>query len=91
MKAVKLNSFPGLDGLVKEIYESAEHEPISLENGDGSSGAQVAAVLVSVEEYRALKRLEETRLDKLDREESEEILKDPNWIDWDHLKKQLKP
>jgi hypothetical protein len=37
-----------------------------------------------------MKRIEQALLNKLDLEESEKILQDPQWIDWDDLPKQLK-
>jgi hypothetical protein len=85
VKVVNLESMPELDALVKEIHEPEEFEPISLER----CGSQMA-VIISSAEYTAMKRLEEALLDKLDRKESEEILKDPKWIGWDELQKQLK-
>ncbi len=85
MKVIKLELMPDLDALVKEIHQSGELEPISLER----HGSQMA-VIVSSAEYQAMKQLEEAMLDKLDSEESEEILKDPKWIGWDQLQKQLK-
>jgi hypothetical protein len=85
MKAVKLEFMPELEALVKSIYGREEAEPISLERG----GSQVA-VIVSSAEYSALRALEEKLLDKLDLDDSEEILKDPKWIGWEQLRGQLK-
>jgi PHD/YefM family antitoxin component YafN of YafNO toxin-antitoxin module len=76
---------PELDALVKEIHEPEEFEPISLER----CGSQMA-VIVSSAEYTSMKLLEEALLDKLDSEDSEKILKNPEWIGWDELQKQLK-
>jgi PHD/YefM family antitoxin component YafN of YafNO toxin-antitoxin module len=60
---------------VKEIHRNEEYEPVSLTRGNSQM-----AMIVSSAEYNALK----------DREDSEEILKDPKWIAWDQLQKQLK-
>ena len=85
MKTFELESCPELDALVKEIRASKESDPISLTRGNTEM-----AVIVSSAEYAALRRLEESLLDKLDHQESEEILRDPKRIGWDQLQKQLK-
>jgi|HubBroStandDraft_5_1064220.scaffolds.fasta_scaffold260966_2 PHD/YefM family antitoxin component YafN of YafNO toxin-antitoxin module len=85
MKIVRLESMPDLDAVVKEIYQSEELEPIVLMRGTAK-----VAVIVSCTEYNAMKRLEDALLDKSDVDESAEILKDPQWIDWDQVQKQLK-
>jgi hypothetical protein len=85
VKTFKLESCPELDALVEEIRASEESDPISLTRGNTEM-----AVIVSSAEYAAVRRLEESLLDKLDHQESEEILRDPKWIGWDQLQKQLK-
>lgn len=86
MKSVKLEWAPELDGILKKnVDETGEFEPISLERGGSAK-----AVIISIAEYNALRKLEEAALDKLDVEESEEILKDPKWIGWAQLRVQPK-
>jgi hypothetical protein len=85
VKVVKLDSMPDLDALVKAIEQSEEAEPIALER----HGRQIA-VIVSPTHYADLMALEEALSDKLDLVESEEILKDPKWIDWELVQKHLK-
>ncbi len=85
MKVIKIDARPDLEALIKDLYSNGESEPIFLED----KGKQVA-VIVSPAEYRTLRRVEEVLSDRLDVEESEEILKDPKWISWDALQKQLK-
>lgn len=85
MKVVKLESMPELDGLVRAIERSEEAEPIALYRGE----VQVA-VIISSSDYANFTALEEALTDKLDRVESEEILKDPQWLDWEPLQKQIK-
>ena len=85
MKTVQLEGYADLDALVKELYQTEEHEPIVLKRGNSE-----VAVIVSKAEYKAMRQLEERLLDKLDREESAETLKEPKWICWDQLQKQLK-
>jgi hypothetical protein len=85
MKVVKLESMPDLNALVKALEDGGEAEPIALERGGGQ-----VAVIVSSADYANFLALEETLGDQLDREESEEILEDPKWIDWEQARKQLK-
>ena len=85
MKVIKIHARPELEALIKDLYSTGESEPIFLEQ----KGKQVA-VVVSAAEYQTLRRVEEVLSDKLDVEESEEILKDPKWISWDVLQTQLK-
>jgi len=85
VKVIKIDGHPDLEALIKDAYSNGESEPIFLED----KGKQVA-VIVSPAEYRTLRRVEEVLSDRLDVEESEEILKDPKWISWDALQKQLK-
>jgi PHD/YefM family antitoxin component YafN of YafNO toxin-antitoxin module len=85
MKVVKLESKPDLDALVKAVERSKEPEAIALER----CGVRLA-VIISASEYANFLALEEALNDKLDAEESEEILKDPQWVEWDELRKQPK-
>jgi PHD/YefM family antitoxin component YafN of YafNO toxin-antitoxin module len=85
MKVIKIDAHPDLEVLIKDLYSSGESAPIFLED----KGKQVA-VIVSAVEYETLRRVEEVLSDRLDVEESAEILKDPKWISWDSLQKQLK-
>lgn len=85
MKVIKIDTRADLLALVKELCATGEMEPIALE----LDGKEIAVIVSSVE-YEALRGLEEGLSDKLDADESEKILKDPNWIAWDLLQKQLK-
>jgi PHD/YefM family antitoxin component YafN of YafNO toxin-antitoxin module len=85
VKVVKIDAHPDLEALIKDLYSTGEPEPIFLEQ----KGKPVV-VIVSAVEYKTLRRVEEVLSDRLDEEESEEILKDPKWISWDVLQKQLK-
>ena len=85
MKVIKIDARPDLEALVKGLYSNGESGPIFLED----KGKQVGVIMSPVE-YRILRRVEEVLSDRLDVEESGEILKDPKWIIWDALQKQLK-
>ena len=84
MKVIKIDAHPDLEALIKDQYSTGESAPIFLEH----KGKPVA-VIVSAVEYQTLRRVEEVLSDRLDVEEGEEILKDPKWISWDALQKQL--
>jgi hypothetical protein len=86
MKLVKLESMSDLNALVKSLEASDKAEAIALER----HGAQVAVIISSADHAHFLE-LEEALADKLDIAESEAILKDPRWVDWDQLQKQIKP
>ena len=85
MKVVKLESMPELEALVKAIERGKEGEPVALYRG----GIQVA-VIISSSDYANFTALEEALNDKLDSAESEEILKNPKWLDWEPVQKQIK-
>ena len=85
MKVIKIDARPDLEALIEDLYSTGESEPIFFEHK-----SKQVAVILSPAEYRTLRRVEEVLSDRLDVEESEEILKDPKWISWDALQKQLR-
>jgi hypothetical protein len=86
MKVLDLAAVPALEALIQEMVKSGEPEVIVLRQNNRD-----IAVTISKAEYDALLTLEEAVTDKLDIADSEEILKNPEWVEWDHLEKQLKP
>jgi len=86
MKVLDVAAVPALEALIKEIEAGGELEPILLRRNNRD-----LAVTILKSEYDSLLALEEAVMDKLDIAESGEILKNPEWVEWDYLEKQLKP
>jgi hypothetical protein len=84
VKVIKIDGHPDLEALIKDLYSNGESDPIFLKHN-----SKRVAVIVSAVEYETLRRVEEVLSDRLDEEESEEILKDPKWISWDVLQESF--
>lgn len=74
------------DGRLRKILETAaqKQERILVE----FEGIKLA--IIPSDDLALLEKLEEEALDRMDAQEAEEALRDPKWIPWDQVKRQLK-
>ena len=50
----------------------------------------IKVAIIPSDDLALLQKLEEEALDRADAQDAEEVLRDPKWIPWDQVKRQLK-